>query len=154
MTQGKINHIAIAASAGSGKTFQLAHRYIQLLAGGVPPDRIIALTFSRKAAGEIFESIARYLCEAISSPEQAQQMGRRIERTGSSQGDFLGLLRDLLDSSHRLHISTLDSFIVGIVSTFPMELGISSDFQVLDNDGAEAREAREEILRSIFDHRH
>ena len=154
MTQDKINHIAIAASAGSGKTFQLAHRYIQLLAGGVPPDRIIALTFSRKAAGEIFESIVRYLCEAISSPEHAQQMGRRIERTGSSQGDFLGLLRDLLDNSHRLHIGTLDSFIVGIVSTFPMELGISSDFQVLDNDGAEAREAREEILRTIFDHHH
>ena len=154
MTHNKINHMAIAASAGSGKTFQLAHRYIRLLAGGVAPDRIIALTFSRKAAGEIFESIVRYLCEAISSPEQAQQTGRRIERTGSSQGDFLGLLRDLLNNSHRLHIGTLDSFIVGIVSTFPMELGISPDFQVLDNDGVEAREAREEILRRIFDHHH
>ena len=83
MTQDKINHIAIAASAGSGKTFQLAHRYIQLLAGGVPPDRIIALTFSRKAAGEIFESIVRYLCEATSSPEHAQQMGRRCALGGS-----------------------------------------------------------------------
>jgi len=154
MTQNKINHMAIAASAGSGKTFQLAHRYIQLLAGGVPPDRIIALTFSRKAAGEIFESIVRYLCKAISSPEQAQRMGKRIEKPGSGQGDFLGLLRDLLDNSHRLHIGTLDSFIVGIVSTFPTELGISSDFQVLDNDGAAAREAREEILRRIFDHHH
>ena len=48
-----IPHMAIAASAGSGKTFQLARRYLTLLAHGVTPDRIIALTFSRKAAGEI-----------------------------------------------------------------------------------------------------
>jgi ATP-dependent helicase/nuclease subunit A len=44
-------HEAISASAGSGKTFQLAHRYLRLLAHGVPPDRIVALTFSRKAGG-------------------------------------------------------------------------------------------------------
>ena len=56
-----LSHQAISASAGSGKTFRLSHRYIRLLADGVPPDRICALTFSRKAAGEIFDSIVNYL---------------------------------------------------------------------------------------------
>ncbi|PIU56826.1 MAG: hypothetical protein COS88_02410, partial [Chloroflexi bacterium CG07_land_8_20_14_0_80_51_10] len=65
---GAIGHQVIAASAGSGKTFQLAHRYIRLMANDVKPDRIIALTFSRKAAGEIFDAIVKHLCEAASSP--------------------------------------------------------------------------------------
>ena len=52
-----IGHEAISASAGSGKTYQLANRYVRLLAGKAPPDRICALTFSRKAAGEMFEAI-------------------------------------------------------------------------------------------------
>ena len=63
-----IQHEAISASAGSGKTFQLAHRYIRLLAMGVKSERIIALTFSRKAAGEIFDSIIKYLHQAATSP--------------------------------------------------------------------------------------
>ena len=50
-------HTAILASAGSGKTFQLSHRFIRLLSDGVMPQSIAAYTFSRKAAGEIFDSI-------------------------------------------------------------------------------------------------
>ncbi|HUV52709.1 MAG TPA: UvrD-helicase domain-containing protein, partial [Dehalococcoidia bacterium] len=84
-----IGHEAISASAGSGKTFQLAHRYIWLLANGVNPDRITALTFSRKAAGEIFDSVIKYLCEAASSPEQARKTGGRIGKPEFEQDDFL-----------------------------------------------------------------
>ena len=75
MNPARLGHKAISASAGSGKTFQLAHRYIELMARGVNPDRIIALTFSRKAAGEIFDSVVKYLCQAASSPEAAAQTG-------------------------------------------------------------------------------
>ena len=39
--------------------------------------------------------------------------------------DFLRLLRGLLVGLHRLHIGTLDSFTVGVVCAFPMELGLS-----------------------------
>ena len=42
-------HEAIRASAGSGKTFVLSQRFIELLARGAPVERITALTFSRKA---------------------------------------------------------------------------------------------------------
>ena len=79
MTAAQIGHKAISASAGSGKTFQLAHRYIELMACGVSPDRIIALTFSRKAAGEIFDSVVRYLCKAASSPEASSRTATRLD---------------------------------------------------------------------------
>ncbi|MCP4608046.1 MAG: UvrD-helicase domain-containing protein, partial [Planctomycetes bacterium] len=154
MTINKISHQAITASAGSGKTFQLAHRYIRLMANGVKPDRIIALTFSRKAAGEIFDSIVKYLREAASSPEQACKTAEMIGKPQFSQGDFLHLLRALLDSLHRLHVGTLDSFTIGIIRAFPMELGISTGFQVMDSDGAQAKTARQEVLERIFNNRY
>ena len=154
MTKSVIRHEAIAASAGSGKTFQLAHRYIRLLANEVRPDQIIALTFSRKAAGEIFDSIAKHLCEAASSPEQARETGRRIGKPEFGQSDFLRLLRSLLANLHSLHISTLDSFTIGIIRAFPMELGISPMFQVMDSDGAAAKTTSREVLSTIFNHRY
>ena len=73
----KIGHKAILASAGSGKTFQLGHRYIRLLAEKDPagsivtPDRICAMTFTRKAAGEIFDEIANYLLMAALNEKDA-----------------------------------------------------------------------------------
>jgi len=154
MTIEKIGHQAISASAGSGKTFQLAHRYIRLMASGVGPDRIIALTFSRKAAGEIFDSIVKYLRVAASSPHQAQKTAEIIGKPQLNQVDFLHLLRSLLDSLHRLHVGTLDSFTIGVIRTFPMELGISSSFQVMDSDGAQAKTARQEVLARIFNNRY
>jgi ATP-dependent exoDNAse (exonuclease V) beta subunit (contains helicase and exonuclease domains) len=49
----------ILASAGSGKTYALTNRFVQLLAGGAAPERIVALTFTRKAAGEFFDEILK-----------------------------------------------------------------------------------------------
>ena len=150
MTAAQLGHRAISASAGSGKTFQLAHRYIELMVRGVSPDRIIALTFSRKAAGEIFDSVARYLCQAASSPEAALRTGTLINRRDMGTPEFLRLLRQLLESLHRLHIGTLDSFTVGVAKAFPLELGIPPGFQLLGEEGA-AGGVRQEVLARVFD---
>ena len=53
----------ISASAGTGKTYQLASRYIALLVLGAAPEEIIALTFTRKAAGEFRNRILHALAE-------------------------------------------------------------------------------------------
>ena len=144
-------HTAISASAGSGKTFQLAHRYLALLSAGVPPEKIAALTFSRKAAGEIFDAIAGYLCDAADSAEEARITAERIGRGDTGKADFLQQLRTLVRQLPRLRIGTLDSFIVSILRAFPHELGIPPEFQVLDEGSAEATEMRNRILDSIFD---
>jgi len=148
-----IHHQAISASAGSGKTFRLSHRYIRLLAENIPPDRICALTFSRKAAGEIFDSIVDYLCQAAASSKAAQKTAENININGFTQTEFGQLLRGFLDNLHRMHIGTLDSFMIGIAKTFPAELGIPPEFQVMDNAGAMAIEIRNTILAKIFDPR-
>ncbi len=58
----QINGNLIAASAGTGKTYQLTSRFVALLALGAKPEKMIALTFTKKAAGEfrnrIFQAIS------------------------------------------------------------------------------------------------
>jgi len=148
-----IGHKAISASAGSGKTFQLTHRYIELMAHGVSPARIAAFTFSRKAAGEIFDSVVRYLCEASCSTEEALKTAERIGVQGLSTSDFVRLLRIFINDLNRLYIGTLDSFTVSVLGSFPMELGISAGFQLMEGEGSIAKKAQQEVLGSIFNTR-
>ena len=64
----RIPNTMIRASAGTGKTYQLTNRFIRLLLFGAAPERIIALTFTRKAAGEFFEGILDKLAKAADGP--------------------------------------------------------------------------------------
>jgi len=121
-----------------------------MLADGVSPDRIIALTFSRKAAGEIFESIVGYLVDAALDNGKAGQTAKEIERPELGRRDFLGLLRVMTDSIHRLRIGTLDSFTVGAVKTFPFELGIGTHFEVMDDAGARAWDIHLDVLGALL----
>ncbi|MCX6998208.1 MAG: UvrD-helicase domain-containing protein, partial [Kiritimatiellaeota bacterium] len=141
-----LRHQAITASAGSGKTYQLAHRYLRLLVAGVAPERIAAMTFSRKAAGEIFDKIVGYLADYIGQPA----LGSERLAAPLTADDFTTLLRRLLEALPRLRIGTLDSFTVSLAGAFPLELGISPDLQLMDNDGAAAREAVREALDALF----
>ena len=67
-----IPHELIRASAGSGKTYQLTNRFIRLLYHGQSPERIIALTFTRKAAGEFFKGILTKLADASEDAKIAE----------------------------------------------------------------------------------
>ena len=90
----RISNTMIRASAGTGKTYQLTNRFIQLLLYGAAPERIIALTFTRKAAGEFFEGILHKLAKAAGAPAEAA--GQGDQRQTEFGENFGGLLLALL----------------------------------------------------------
>ncbi|HMP89783.1 MAG TPA: UvrD-helicase domain-containing protein [Kiritimatiellia bacterium] len=143
-------HLAISASAGTGKTFQLAHRFVQLLMLGESPERIIALTFSRKAAREIFDRVIRILAEASLSAEKARAANEHVRAGDKSTLDYQQALRRLLEKLPRSRVGTIDSFTVGVVRAFPYELGLEPDFKVFDNGGVEAKWCRSDALRVVL----
>jgi DNA helicase-2/ATP-dependent DNA helicase PcrA len=65
--------LLIIAGAGCGKTSTLAHRVAHLLLHGADPERVLLLTFTRRAAQEMTRR-ARHLCAAAYSPARAQEI--------------------------------------------------------------------------------
>jgi len=57
--------LLVIAGAGTGKTTTLAHRVAHLLLHGVPPERLLLLTFTRRAALEMTRRAQRVLAEAL-----------------------------------------------------------------------------------------
>ena len=112
-----IKNIAISASAGSGKTYNLTNRFIYLLHLNERPDRIIALTFTRTAAGEFFQNIIRKLSQAAESKSAAAELSKKID-IQANQARYIELLRLIIRHMHRLNLQTLDSFFFRIVSAF------------------------------------
>lgn len=141
-------HEMILASAGSGKTYELTNRFVRLIAGGAAPERIVALTFTRKAAGEFFDEILKKLARAATDAGYGRELARDIGARPPGPADYLRLLRAVVDAMPRLCLGTLDSFFARIVRNFPLELGLSGDFQIIE--GAAARSARRSVLQRMF----
>ena len=117
----------IKASAGSGKTFRLTDRFIYLLLKGASPESIIALTFSKKAAGEFFDAILCKLAEAAKNHEKRKRLEKEFEFSISSS-DLRIKMSELLGAMNRLTLGTLDSFFFSILSSAPLEHGLAIGF--------------------------
>ena len=83
----------VIAGAGSGKTRTLTYRVAYLLEQGIPADRILLLTFTNKAAGEMMRRVAGLLGRQLPSlwGGTFHSIGARILR---SHADLLGYRRD------------------------------------------------------------
>lgn len=80
--------LLIVAGAGTGKTATLVHRVAWLIAQGIPPERILLLTFTRRAAAEMLrrvENVMRHFGEA--PPGADPQAAEHLEGPGESPLD-------------------------------------------------------------------
>ena len=135
-----IRNLAIMASAGTGKTFRLAMRYLTLLKLGVEPDEIVAMTFTNKAAGEIFDKIIQEILALSGDPERLREQIRTgMLPPGTTPEDLFVILQKILCSPKKLQISTFDSFFFNIISAFPMECGIAGEITMLSEKDDEQR---------------
>ncbi len=141
-----LQNIAISAAAGSGKTYTLTNRFIYLLHAFEQPERIIALTFTRTAAGEFFHKIIEKLCDAAEDSAEAEKLSKELVITADC-ARYHHLLHLLINSMHKLNLQTLDSFFFRVVSSFALELGLSGSLKLLD-ESSESR-MRNEVRDSI-----
>jgi ATP-dependent exoDNAse (exonuclease V) beta subunit len=135
----------VQAPAGSGKTGLLTQRYLVLLAGVESPEEIIAITFTRKAAGEMRDRILNALLAARSdtAPEEVHER-RTWELARQALRQDRAREWNLLDNPARMRIRTIDSLATDLARQMPLlsEFGavpaITEDAQVLYREAAQA----------------
>ena len=132
--------ITMQASAGSGKTYALACRYVYLLLEGAKVGEILSLTFTNKAANEMRARIAYFL--QILGSEDLQSDREREDREGVlktlEQEYGLGrekvialspsLLQNFYASTPK--IMTIDAFLNSIVKRFCWYMGVPHSFEL------------------------
>ena len=124
--------VLVQAPAGSGKTTLLAQRYLRLLATVDVPERILALTFTRRAAQEMRERVMQAL-QAASLPQCPAGMNAQTWALGSAakrRMDGLGL--DLERHPSRLRIETIDAFNAWLAGQLPITAGAGSRLTLLE----------------------
>jgi len=140
--------LLIVANAGSGKTYRLVTRCLELLARGESPDRILALTFTRKAAAEFLQKLFGRLAAAARDPGALRNLREELDDQALTADQCTQWLRCLASALPRLSMGTMDGFFGRIVRSFPFELGLGREFRLLDEAGLE--ENRQLALERFF----
>ncbi len=119
----------ILASAGTGKTWQLTTRALELFARAVEPERVLASTFTRKAAGEIQSRIFSRVSAAALDEGDCERLDEALELR-FSRDDYRDLTLALARDIQRLRISTLDAFFARLAQLYAPELALAPDWRI------------------------
>ena len=138
----------LIANAGSGKTYALTTRMIQLLAQNVEPRKIAALTFTRKSAGEFLSAVFERLAEAALNPEKLAELQTKEYLQNLDATQCRAMLGKLALQLGCLGMGTIDSLFARIARAFPLESGLTEDFAMAGE--AEIQAARERTLAALF----
>jgi len=150
-------HSLLLASAGTGKTYRLATHFAALLALGAEPSRILATTFTRKAAGEILDRVLARLVEAAREGEPGADARAALEGAAQrvlgasyklSRAIALERLALLARQIGRFQVRTLDSFFVQVARLFAYELALMPEWHIADD--VEDEELRAEVLARVI----
>jgi ATP-dependent exoDNAse (exonuclease V) beta subunit len=117
----------VQAPAGSGKTELLIQRYLRLLSTVRHPEEILAITFTRKAAGEMRNRVLQALARAGDETEPDQEperTTRRLTREVLARDRELGW--GLEENPSRLRIQTIDSLCYSLSRQMPWLSGFGS----------------------------
>ncbi|HEY6134564.1 MAG TPA: UvrD-helicase domain-containing protein, partial [Rubrivivax sp.] len=166
--------IVVEACAGAGKTWMLVSRILRALLDGAEPNEILALTFTRKAAGEMRARLAQWLFD-FSCPDgpgegrlgelaiALEQRGLDPARAQALAPALAGLHGRLLQSGRRVAIRSFHAWFAQLLAAAPLEilraLGLPSQPALVEDPGEyeealfarfHARVQADPALRAIY----
>ena len=129
----------VGANAGSGKTHVLTQRVARLLLADAAPEKILCLTYTKAAAGEmqnrLFEMLGKWAMagDADLAAELAAIEGEEVPTAGAARlAEARRLFARALETPGGLKIQTIHAFCDAILRRFPLEAGVSARFDVAD----------------------
>ncbi|HEX4168839.1 MAG TPA: UvrD-helicase domain-containing protein [Bryobacteraceae bacterium] len=140
----------VQAPAGSGKTGLLVQRYLRLLSLVDRPESVVAMTFTRKAAGELLDRIQDALAAAFNDEPIESDHERRTRELASAvlqQDRRLGW--NLLLDPTPLQIQTIDSLCALLARQMPVISGFSGTADVVEDATEVYRLAARKALRDL-----
>ncbi len=146
----------LKASAGSGKTYNLAEEYIALLLQGDDPyayRHVLAVTFTNKATDEMKQRILKELDVLARDPESSSYLRDISARTGKSVGEISvlsgNLLYNILNDYGAFSVSTIDRFFQRTLKAFSREIGQFASYQVELDKKSLVEESVDRILDGL-----
>jgi ATP-dependent helicase/nuclease subunit A len=137
----------LEAPAGSGKTSVLLARFLTLLARVDTPEEMLALTFTRKAAGELRARVMRLLWERCDTGPDASPLDLKLQELAAEVFRRHADEAQLKLTPERLPIMTFHGFCAQLLKLAPQEAGAPLDFTLLEED--EDRWLKAEALEEL-----
>jgi ATP-dependent helicase/nuclease subunit A len=142
----------VAANAGSGKTYVLAQRVINLMLKGVDPQKILCITFTKAAAAnmskQVFDRLARWTTLDDAALDQAIREHSNIKSDPPRRASARRLFARALETPGGLKVQTIHAFCTRLLHQFPFEANVAARFTVLDE--AEQTELQERLTLAVL----
>jgi len=158
--------VAVEACAGAGKTWMLVSRILRALIDGAAPQEILAITFTKKAAGEMRQRLQEWLADFGHAEvgESLEQWLARLRKELAARGveaqavaaqaeRLQGLYRTILEQARPVQIRTFHSWFAALLRTAPLQvlddLGLPSAYELLEDDQDAVAEVWRRYLRTV-----
>jgi ATP-dependent helicase/nuclease subunit A len=129
--------VFVSANAGSGKTYVLVNRVVRLLLAGVPPEKILCVTFTKAAAANMAERVFTRLGHWVTLDDTA--LDAEIRNAGIARPDSTVRMRArelfacALETPGGLKVQTIHALCTRLLQQFPFEANVPARFSVLDD---------------------
>src|SRR3954465_10197103 len=127
----------VSANAGSGKTHVLVQRVIRLLLSGVPPEKILCITFTKAAAANMAERV--FTTGGHWELLENEALDAAIKESGIANPDARlrkaarKLFAGALETPGGLQVQTIHALCTRLLQQFPFEANVPARFSVLDD---------------------
>ncbi|MER8948765.1 UvrD-helicase domain-containing protein [Mesorhizobium sp. M0959] len=129
------SNILVEAAAGTGKTSLMAARVAMMIAGGIEPSKIAAITFTEPAASEL-EARIRWTIGKLRTGKNPPALAKIVtDRLGA---DELARLEDAAPRLGEITATTIHGFCQGILRSHGLAAGLDPGSRVVDGTVAEA----------------